>query len=70
MTLVVSPAILDEYHRVGRLLAERYEGRNSIHSSRLWRCMRRSWMPPTCRSQSVKILKTTTARAFVDQHVG
>ncbi len=26
MKLVVSPAILDEYHRVGRLLAERYEG--------------------------------------------
>ena len=26
MTLVVSPAIVDEYHRVGRLLAERYEG--------------------------------------------
>jgi putative PIN family toxin of toxin-antitoxin system len=26
ITLVVSPAILDEYHRVGRLLEERYEG--------------------------------------------
>ena len=26
ITLVVSPAIIDEYHRVGRLLAERYEG--------------------------------------------
>lgn len=26
MTLVVSPAVLDEYQRVGRALADRYEG--------------------------------------------
>ena len=26
LTIVVSPAILDEYHRVGRVLASRYEG--------------------------------------------